>query len=232
MHSKKLSEKTDPGKVPNAFLNIVGQNMLQNELLLSFIKKQTGLNGTCFPKLESITQIDTKDSAIPQLIILDCQNVKMKNLWKSIHEWDHLEASRFFFVLCNAEPASGIEKDAMNNGIQGIFYKNDPLPLISKGICAVLNGDYWYSRKALTKCLLESRSLPNSSTHPAASRLTFREKQVLACIASGYSSQDISDELKISIHTVKTHIYNVYKKINANNRLQATLWATKYLLTS
>jgi hypothetical protein len=36
----------------------VGQNMLQNELLLSFLKKQTGLKGSCFPKLESITQID------------------------------------------------------------------------------------------------------------------------------------------------------------------------------
>jgi DNA-binding NarL/FixJ family response regulator len=225
MHSKK----PDSGPVPNAFINIVGQNMLQNELLLSFIKKQTGLNGTCSPRLESITQIDTKGSEFPQLIILDCENVNMKNLWRSIHEWNHPKASQFFFVLCNAEPASGVEKDAVNNGIQGIFYKNDPLPLITKGICAVLNGDLWYSRKALTKCLLESRSLANSSTHPVASRLTFREKQVLACIASGYSSQDISNELKIGMHTVKTHVYNIYKKINVNNRLQATLWATKFL---
>jgi DNA-binding NarL/FixJ family response regulator len=225
MHSKK----PDPVPVPNAFINIVGQNMLQNELLLSFIKKQTGLNGTCSPRLESITHIDTKDLAIPQLIILDCENVNMKNLWKSIHEWNHPEASQFFLVLCNAEPASGVEKDAMNNGIQGIFYKNDPLPSITKGICAVLNGDLWYSRKALTKCLLESRPLANSSIHPVASRLTFREKQVLACIASGYSSQDISNELNISMHTVKTHIYNAYKKINATNRLQATLWVTKFL---
>jgi LuxR family transcriptional regulator of csgAB operon len=52
---------------------------------------------------------------------------------------------------------------------------------------------------------------------------------VLACIASGYSSQDISNELNISMHTVKTHIYNAYKKINATNRLQATLWVTKFL---
>jgi DNA-binding NarL/FixJ family response regulator len=117
----------------------------------------------------------------------------------------------------------------MDNGIQGIFYNNDPPPLITKGVYAVLNGDIWYSRKTLNKLLMEKHSSSNSPAHPAVSRLTAREKQVLACIASGYSSQDISNELKIGMHTVKTHVYNIYKKINVNNRLQATLWATKFL---
>jgi DNA-binding CsgD family transcriptional regulator len=103
------------------------------------------------------------------------------------------------------------------------------LLLIAKGICAVLQGDLWYSRKALTKCLVGPKSLTDSSTHPAVSGLTFREKEILACIASGYSSKAMAEEFSISLHTVKTHIYNVYKKINVNNRLQASLWATKYL---
>ena len=76
---------------------------------------------------------------------------------------------------------------------------------------------------------MEKRSSSHTLAHPAVYCLTGREKQVLGCIASGYTSQEISDELNISMHTVKTHIYNLYKKINATNRLQATLWATKYL---
>jgi len=117
----------------------------------------------------------------------------------------------------------------MDSGVRGIFYNNDPLRLISKGLCSVLQGDLWYSRKALTRCLMGRRSSADSPIHPAMYGLTFREKEMLACIASGYTVKAIAEELSISLHTVKTHIYNVYKKINVHNRLQASLWATKYL---
>ena len=229
MHSKKMSKQSGRNSIPNVSFNIVGRNMLQNELLLSFLKKETGMKGTCFPNLESITPIDENDSATPQLLILDCKNIDVRNFWTDIREWNCSNSSPCFFVLCNAEPDSRFEKNAMDNGIQGIFYNNDPLKLISKGICAVLNGDIWYSRKTLKKLLMEKRSSSNSLIHPVVSRLTGREKQVLSCIASGYTSKAIADELYISMHTVKTHIYNIYRKINATNRLQASLWAAKYL---
>jgi len=229
MRSKKVSKKAGPGSIPSAFINIVGQNMLQNELLRSFLKEKTGLKGRCFPDLESITKLDAHDPAIPQLFIFDCKNIDMKNLWTNIHEWNSSNSSPCFFVLGNAIADSVFEKKAMDSGIKGIFYNNDPLPLIAKGICAVLQGDLWYSRKALTQCLVGPKFLGDMSTHPALSRLTFREKEILACIASGYSSKAMADEFSISLHTVKTHIYNAYRKINVNNRLQASLWATKYL---
>jgi len=203
--------------------------MLQNELLLSFLKKETGLKGTYFPNLESIPHIDANEPAIPQLIILDSKNIDLRNLWTDMRKWNRSNSWPCFFVMCNAEPDSQFEKSAMDNGIQGIFYNNDPLKLIGKGICAVLEGDIWYSRKILAKILMEERSSSNLTLHPTVSRLTVREKQVLSCIASGYTSKAIADDLCISMHTVKTHIYNIYRKINANNRLQATLWATKYL---
>jgi len=224
-----MAKKSDHDSSPAAFINIVGRNMLQNELLLSFLKKETGLKGSSFPEMESITKIDAHDPAIPKLIILDCKHVDMKNLWIDIRSWNCSNSSPCFFVLCNAIADSAFEKKAMDSGIQGIFYNNDSLPLIAKGICSVLQGDLWYSRKALTKCLMGPKSFADSSTHPAVSRLTFREKEILACIASGYSSQVMADEFSISLHTVKTHIYNLYRKINVNNRLQASLWATKYL---
>ena len=59
--------------------------------------------------------------------------------------------------------------------------------------------------------------------------LTPREIEILGMIALGASNTEIAEKLFISPNTVKTHIYNLFKKINVTNRLQAAFWAAKNL---
>ncbi len=53
------------------------------------------------------------------------------------------------------------------------------------------------------------------------SPLTQREWQVLGLIYSGYSNEQISDELQVATTTIKTHIRNLYQKIGVANRNEA-----------
>lgn len=53
------------------------------------------------------------------------------------------------------------------------------------------------------------------------SPLTQREWQVLGLIYSGYSNEQISDELQVATTTIKTHIRNLYQKIGVTNRSEA-----------
>ncbi|MDR1168353.1 MAG: response regulator transcription factor [Heliobacteriaceae bacterium] len=55
--------------------------------------------------------------------------------------------------------------------------------------------------------------------------LTAREKEILSYVAKGASNKEISDELFINVVTVKSHINNIFKKLNVTNRTQATLLA-------
>ena len=191
---------------------------------------QIGLTGKCLSQLEAECLSSKSESVKPIFFLIDCKSINMKNCFEKIYSLKESNPSQCFVALCNVNANADIVKKALNNGIDGVFFENDPPHTIPKGIVAILNGDLWYSRKTMTKFLLEPKTSTNGSEHKYAKNLlTSREKEVLAIIASGHNSREVSEKLFISSHTVKTHIYNIYSKINVTNRLQATLWAAKYL---
>jgi len=214
---------------PKAFIHIVGKNMLQNELLLDFLKKETGCSGTCASNLISTKTFNNLPSPQSQVFLMDCKEVDVEQLWNDINNWRASNENKCFFALCNVDPLHKIEEAAAQEGIQGIFYKHDSPNIIPKGICAMLKGDLWYSRKVLNRFLMNKKSSNKMKEQPALTKLSEREKEILTLIASGYTSKEIAAKLSISTHTIKTHSYNIYKKLNVNNRLQATLWAAKHL---
>ena len=57
--------------------------------------------------------------------------------------------------------------------------------------------------------------------------LTVRENQVLRHLALGLSNKEIARSLTISIETVKEHVQNVLRKIDAVDRTQAAVWAVR-----
>ena len=57
--------------------------------------------------------------------------------------------------------------------------------------------------------------------------LTNREMQVLRHVALGLSNREIGTSLGISVETVKEHVQNILRKIDATDRTQAAVWAVK-----
>ncbi|MBQ3466283.1 MAG: response regulator transcription factor [Firmicutes bacterium] len=50
--------------------------------------------------------------------------------------------------------------------------------------------------------------------------LTKRERELVELIYQGKSNKDIAEELFLSESTVKTHIYNIFRKMNVKNRIE------------
>jgi DNA-binding NarL/FixJ family response regulator len=229
MYIKRQTEKKTQNLNILTYIYVVGTNKLQNDLLLSFLREKTGFDGKCIKNLGNLTPMQKKEQNLPQFVILDWTDVNNEKIWNNIYSWRNSNSYRCFFAFYNVDSTMKIEKMALTNNIQGLFYKEDPLDVINKGVSAILKGDLWYSRTSLKKYIMESNSFSVISEHVGASNLTFRERDVLALIAAGSSNKTISDRLCISIHTVKNHICNIYRKINVSNRLQAAFWAAKYL---
>lgn len=57
--------------------------------------------------------------------------------------------------------------------------------------------------------------------------LTAREREVLQLIAQGRSNKEIAGDLKISERTVKTHVSNIFGKLELTDRTQVALYAHK-----
>jgi pimeloyl-ACP methyl ester carboxylesterase/DNA-binding CsgD family transcriptional regulator len=73
-----------------------------------------------------------------------------------------------------------------------------------------------------------------SATEPgdtAKKPLTPRETEVLRLIAAGLTSKEISHQLSVSVRTVGRHITNIYDKIGARSRADATSYALRNGLT-
>ena len=65
----------------------------------------------------------------------------------------------------------------------------------------------------------------NNSVSWKLQRLTPRERQVLAHVAAGHDNLKIAALLNISERTVKSHVISVYRKLDAENRVQLALLA-------
>ena len=122
MSSKKLSKKADPGSILDAFIHIIGNNMLQNELLLSFLKDTIGLKGKCLSKFKSEHLAGESESAQSIFFLIDCKSIDMKSFWQGINSLKESNPSQCFIALCNVDSKAKIEKMAMGYGVGGVFF--------------------------------------------------------------------------------------------------------------
>lgn len=107
----------------------------------------------------------------------------------------------------------------------GVFYNSDDINLLSRGMSKILSGELWLSRQLAQQYILHYRSINTVKTSSSYSKLTKREQQIIKLISKGDSNVEIAEKLFVSENTVKTHLHNVFKKINVKNRLQALIWA-------
>lgn len=70
--------------------------------------------------------------------------------------------------------------------------------------------------------------LQNPSMSNGLDALTDRERQVLEVLASGKSNQQIADILHIGLKTVKSHVSNIFIKLDVEDRTQAAIFAIRH----
>lgn len=206
---------------------IIGKNQLHNDLLQSYIESQEGFTCACKSRLNREVVEGMGEDGIT-ILIIDSNYTDIRQLNNGDGLSEAIRRQHCHPLLFNVEADRKIEKKAIGCGVKGIFYSDEPINHLLKGMGAVLEGELWFPRKVISEYIL-SVYKRNIQSNPSLPLVTQRERQILIELAGGASNQEIADRLNISQHTVKTHIYNCYKKIGVSNRLQATAWASRHL---
>jgi DNA-binding NarL/FixJ family response regulator len=207
---------------------IVGPKGFQNDLIAAFLAQETGAHCVANSSFRQMSNTDNGQVGTQRLVLCDCLGEDPQAHMLEIETHGKRLLTQDFVTFFNVQQGLEIEERAVMLGVRGFFYQQDSVDVFLKGIRAIFNGELWLPRKIMTRCILKNKS---REPHPGrdAPTLTRREREVLAMVAVGATNEEIADRLCISPHTVKTHVYNIFKKINVPNRLQAAFWAARNL---
>ena len=207
---------------------ILGAPNLSNDLIAHVLDKEMGLECSIVDDIRNIFIEENRIDNGKKLLLIDSNENDFEEILSYLESRKRNDASQQIIAFINLNREMGIESDGLRRGVMGFFYRHDSLELFLKGIQALFSGEVWLSRDILVDLAIQG-SQKNISNGQQKAGLTHREMEILALVSIGARNEKIAEELFISPHTVKTHLYNVFKKISVNNRFQAALWAAKNL---
>lgn len=205
-------------------LSLLGQKNIQNSLLVGFLHQRLPLDCEMLDSAQELTPGSLPEDAI---ICLDGASLRQERCVQVL-ELIQLQQRPSKAIIYNLEQNWPHEQLMQWPEVAGFFYKGASQAHVAKGIMAILNGEVWFSRRLMNNFMARYRKAP-AKTPAALYNLTRREKQILQLSASGAKNADIAAALSVSTHTVKTHMYNLFKKISVSNRIQAINWAKEHL---
>jgi DNA-binding NarL/FixJ family response regulator len=122
------------------------------------------------------------------------------------------------FIMCTIFRDDDSVFNALKAGATGYMLKNDDPGKIIDAIRELHSGGSPMTPQ-IARRIIESFKRP--AVNDALHLLTKRETEMLGFLAKGLRYKEIADKLFISTATVRTHIYNIYQKLQVQSRTDA-----------
>jgi DNA-binding NarL/FixJ family response regulator len=132
-----------------------------------------------------------------------------------------LDADATVLLLTGADDPSVVSA-ALEAGCSGFVSKGRDVEELASAIRAVSRGAAVFPADLLARALGPATDLQQ----PGAD-LTAREREVLAMLADGCSTEEIGSTLFLSLHTVRNHVRNILSKLHARTKLEAVVIAAR-----
>jgi DNA-binding NarL/FixJ family response regulator len=112
-------------------------------------------------------------------------------------------------VVLSASPASDFEELSLDAGADLYLEKSSGATHLTQAL----------------RALVSSETDSPDSKMPTNEKLSRRQKELLKLLDRGLSNRDLAEHMEISEHTVKVHLWRLFRRIGVKNRSQAVHWA-------
>ena len=116
--------------------------------------------------------------------------------------------------------------EALRAGASGFILKNAPPEDLIEAVRVIAEGNALLAPSVTRRIIHEfAQRTPRKDLKDKLNTLTEREVEVLRLIARGKTNSEIAVELFVGETTVKTHISNLFTKLDFRDRVQAVVYA-------
>lgn len=108
-------------------------------------------------------------------------------------------------------------------GAIGFLSKELDIDVLPRALQGALNGEAVISRQLGRRLIEHLRTAPEGATgmRPVKSPLTPREWEVIDLLYQGMTTEQIAETLVLACETVRSHVKNILRKLNARTRAEA-----------
>lgn len=122
------------------------------------------------------------------------------------------------FLICTSFEDTETVFKALKAGATGYLIKTTQPSKLLDSIVEVYNGGSPMSSHIARKVVM---SFKETEVNPELEKLSPREKEILEHLSKGLRYKEIADKIFLSTETVRTHIRNIYDKLQVNSRTDA-----------
>jgi DNA-binding NarL/FixJ family response regulator len=135
----------------------------------------------------------------------------------------HAAAPEVSVIMLTGADEFDIGLQGLDAGACGFISKQVDLTALPRALRASARGEAAISRRLSMALVrrMQGMSAGNNGMRPVRSNLTDREWEVLDMLCSGATTDEIADSLVLSTETVRTHLKNLYRKLDVSSRSEA-----------
>ncbi len=112
-------------------------------------------------------------------------------------------------VVLSASPAADFEELSIDAGADLYLEKSSGATHLTQALRALVSPD----------------SESQDGKPPSTEKLSRRQRELLKLLERGLSNRELAEIMEISEHTVKVHLWRLFRRLSVKNRSQAVHWA-------